>query len=164
MVWHLLFLEFCLLPNVSIGTPSPRACSVAKSRDTTTASTNERNLSQETDGRSRPSNGYIASLRVSQAAANHGGSATEGPEVTPVMISPSQPDDLLVRKTGTSSFTTRQEQDSLLDQLKARTTNGPSLGNKKVYMSPFSDNVKTPDLLNCQIASYAQSQILIAHK
>lgn len=31
----------CLLPKVSIGTPSPRACSVAKSRDTTTASAND---------------------------------------------------------------------------------------------------------------------------
>ncbi|XP_044950486.1 meiosis-specific protein PAIR3-like [Hordeum vulgare subsp. vulgare] len=203
-------------PKVSIGIPIPRPGSVSRSRDAATAPAFERNLSQGTDGRSRPPRGYNASLRVSQEAANHGGSATEAPEAAPVKVSLSQPDDHSPEQTGTFSFGTRKEQDSQLDQLqktplvnsqgkrqvesadktkpnsevlrmklweilgtsqtkqtvaspnpedtetpnqpKSLTANGPSSGNKKVYTSPFPDNIKTPDLLNCQTATYAKSK------
>ncbi|XP_048550936.1 meiosis-specific protein PAIR3-like [Triticum urartu] len=101
-------------PKVSIGIPIPRT----GSRDAATAPAFERNPSQGTDGRSRPPKGYSASLRVSQEAANHGGSATEAPEAAPVKGSLSQPDDHAHEQTGTFSFGTRKEQDSQLDQLQ----------------------------------------------
>ncbi|KAM3273042.1 hypothetical protein ACQJBY_042828 [Aegilops geniculata] len=203
-------------PKVSIGIPIPRPGYVSRSRDAATVPAFERNPSQGTDGRSRPLKGYSASFRVSQEAANHGGSATEAPEAAPVKASLSQPDDHAREQTGTFSFGTRKEQDSQLDQLqetpfvnsqgkrqvesadktkpnsevlrmklweilgtsqtkqtvaspnpednetpnqpKSLTANGPSSGNKKVYTSPFPDNIKTPDLLNCQTATYAKSK------
>ncbi|KAF7057410.1 hypothetical protein CFC21_064689 [Triticum aestivum] len=203
-------------PKVSIGIPIPRPGSVSRSRDAATVPAFERNPSQGTDGRSRPLKGYSASFRVSQEAADHGGSATEAPEAAPVKASLSQPDDHAREQTGTFSFGTRKEQDSQLDQLqetpfvnsqgkrqvesadktkpnsevlrmklweilgtsqtkqtvaspnpednetpnqpKSLTANGPSSGNKKVYTSPFPDNIKTPDLLNCQTATYAKSK------
>ncbi|VAI28588.1 unnamed protein product [Triticum turgidum subsp. durum] len=203
-------------PKVSIGIPIPRPGSVSRSRDAATVPAFERNLSQGTDGRSRPLKGYSASFRVSQEAANHGGSATEAPEAAPVKDSLSQPDDHAREQTGTFSFGTRKERDSQLDQLqetpfvnsqgkrqvesadktkpnsevlrmklweilgtsqtkhtvaspnpednetpnqpKSLTANGPSSGNKKVYTSPFPDNIKTPDLLSCQTATYAKSK------
>ncbi|VAI27157.1 unnamed protein product [Triticum turgidum subsp. durum] len=99
-------------PKVSIGIPIPRT----GSRDAAAAPAFERNPSQGTDGRSRPPKGYNASLRVSQEAANHGGSATEAPEAAPVKGSLSQPDHHAPGQTGTFSFGTRKEQDSQLDQ------------------------------------------------
>ncbi|KAI4968866.1 hypothetical protein ZWY2020_046196 [Hordeum vulgare] len=186
--------------------------SVSGSRDAAAAAAAapafERNPSQGTDGRSRPpkAKGHNASLRVSQEAANHGGSATEAPEAAHVRGSLSQPDDHAREQTGTFSFGTRKEQGSQLDQLqktafvtsqtkpnsevlrmklwgilgtsqtkqavaspnledietpdqpKSLTTNVPSLGIKKVYTSRFPDIIKTPDLLNCQTATYAKSK------
>ncbi|XP_044971272.1 meiosis-specific protein PAIR3-like [Hordeum vulgare subsp. vulgare] len=209
-------------PKVSIGIPIPRTGSVSGSRDAAAAAAAapafERNPSQGTDGRSRPpkAKGHNASLRVSQEAANHGGSATEAPEAAHVRGSLSQPDDHAREQTGTFSFGTRKEQGSQLDQLqktafvnsqgkcqvesadktkpnsevlrmklwgilgtsqtkqavaspnledietpdqpKSLTTNVPSLGIKKVYTSRFPDIIKTPDLLNCQTATYAKSK------
>ncbi|KAM0930601.1 hypothetical protein ACQ4PT_000861 [Festuca glaucescens] len=100
-------------PKVSIGIPISRAGSVSRGRDAATAPAFERNLSQATDGRSRPPKGCNAPLRVSQEAANHGGSATEAPEAVPVKVSLSQHE-----QTGTFSFGTRKEQGSQLDQLE----------------------------------------------
>ncbi|VAH24468.1 unnamed protein product [Triticum turgidum subsp. durum] len=208
-------------PKVSIGIPHPRSDSVSRSRDVAAAAAAaapafERNLSQRTDGRSRPPKANNASLRVSQEAANHGGSATEAPEAAHVKVSLSQPDDHAREQTGTFSFGTRKEQGSQLDQLqktsvvnsqgkrrvesadktkpnsevlrmklwgilgtsqtkqavaspnpedierldqpKSLTANGPSSGIKKVYTSRFPDIIKTPDLLNCQTATYAKSK------
>uniref|UniRef100_A0ACD5VXH8 Uncharacterized protein n=2 Tax=Avena sativa TaxID=4498 RepID=A0ACD5VXH8_AVESA len=105
-------------PKVSIGIPISRAGSVSRGRDAATAPAFERNLSQGTDGRSRPPKGCNAPLRASQEAANHGGSGTEAPEAVPVNLSLSQPDDHAREKTGTFSFGTRKEQCSQLDQLE----------------------------------------------
>uniref|UniRef100_A0ACD5XQX3 Uncharacterized protein n=2 Tax=Avena sativa TaxID=4498 RepID=A0ACD5XQX3_AVESA len=104
-------------PKVSIGISISRAGSGSRGRDAATAPAFERNLSQATDGRSRPPKGCNASLRVSQEAANHGGSATEAPEAVPVKLSPSQPDDHAREQTGTFSFGTRKEQGGQLEQL-----------------------------------------------
>ncbi|CAM0907947.1 unnamed protein product [Alopecurus aequalis] len=104
--------------KVSIGIPIPKAGSVSRDRDAASAPAFERNLSQRTDGGSRPPNLPSASLRVSQEAANHGGSATEVPEAVPVKVSPSQPDDHASKQTGTFSFGTRKEQGSQLGQLE----------------------------------------------
>uniref|UniRef100_A0ACD6A4Q5 Uncharacterized protein n=2 Tax=Avena sativa TaxID=4498 RepID=A0ACD6A4Q5_AVESA len=104
-------------PKVSIGISISRAGSVSRGRDAATAPAFEKNLSQATDGRSRPPKGCNASLRVSQEAANHGGSATEAPEAVPVKLPLSQPDDHAREQTGTFSFGTRNEQGSQLDQL-----------------------------------------------
>ncbi|XP_020199510.1 meiosis-specific protein PAIR3 isoform X2 [Aegilops tauschii subsp. strangulata] len=199
-------------PKVSIGILHTRSSSAAAAA----APAFERNLSQRTDGRSRPPKADNASLRVSQEAANHGGSATEAPEAAHVRVSLSQPDDHAREQTGTFSFGTRKEQGSQLDQLqktsfvnsqgkrqvesadktksnsevlrmklrgilgtsqtkqavaspnpedietpdqpKSLATNGPSSGIKKVYTSRFPDIIKTPDLLNCQTATYAKSK------
>ena len=105
-------------PKVSIGIPPPRSDSVSRSRDAATVPAFERNLSQGTDGRSRPLKGYSASFRVSQEAANHGGSAAQAPEATHVRVSQTQPDDHAREQTGTFSFGTRKEQGSQLDQLQ----------------------------------------------
>ncbi|KAM3373355.1 hypothetical protein ACQJBY_020022 [Aegilops geniculata] len=200
-------------PKVSIGIPHPRSSSAAAAA---AAPAFERNLSQRTDGRSRPPKANNASLGVSQEAANHGGSATEASEAAHVRVSLSLPDDHAREQTGTFSFGTRKEQGSQLDQLqktsfvnsqgkrqvesadktksnsevlrmklrgilgtsqtkqavaspnpedietpdqpKSLTTNGPSSGIKKVYTSRFPDTIKTPDLLNCQTATYAKSK------
>ncbi|CAM0907967.1 unnamed protein product [Alopecurus aequalis] len=104
--------------KVSIGIPIPKAGSVSRDRDAASAPAFERNLSQRTDGGSGPPNVHSASLRVSQEAANHGGSATEVPEAVPVEVSPSQPDDHASKQTGTFSFGTRKEQGSQLGQLE----------------------------------------------
>ncbi|KAF7013005.1 hypothetical protein CFC21_027137 [Triticum aestivum] len=199
-------------PKVSIGILHTRSSSAAAAA----APAFERNLSQRTDGRSRPPKADNASLRVSQEAANHGGSATEAPEAAHVRVSLSQLDDHAREQTGTFSFGTRKEQGSQLDQLqktsfvnsqgkrqvesadktksnsevlrmklrgilgtsqtkqavaspnpedietpdqpKSLATNGPSSGIKKVYTSRFPDIIKTPDLLNCQTATYAKSK------
>uniref|UniRef100_A0A0D9XJI4 Meiosis-specific protein ASY3-like coiled-coil domain-containing protein n=1 Tax=Leersia perrieri TaxID=77586 RepID=A0A0D9XJI4_9ORYZ len=105
------------LPKVSIGLTIPKANSVSRGRDAASAPAFERNLSQGTDGRSRPPKMDNASLQVSPEAANHDGCAKEVPKPVPAKVSVSQPDDKACEKTGTFSFGTRREQNSQLDQL-----------------------------------------------
>jgi hypothetical protein len=125
-------------PKVSIGIPISRAASVSRGRDAATAPAFERNLSQGTDGRSRPPKGCHASLRVSQEAANHGGSATEAPAAVPAKVSLSQPDDPAHEQTGTFSFGTRKEQGSQLDQLEKR----PFMSSQGKRLVESADKIK----------------------
>uniref|UniRef100_A0A0E0BAA2 Meiosis-specific protein ASY3-like coiled-coil domain-containing protein n=1 Tax=Oryza glumipatula TaxID=40148 RepID=A0A0E0BAA2_9ORYZ len=104
-------------PKVSVGVTIPRTSSVSRGRDAASTAAFEKNLSQGTDGRSRPPKMDNASLQVSPEAANHGGSAKEVPKPVPAKVSVSQPDDNAIEQTGTFSFGTRREQDSHLDQL-----------------------------------------------
>ncbi|XP_006661760.1 meiosis-specific protein PAIR3 [Oryza brachyantha] len=104
-------------PKVSVGITIPRASSVSRGRDAASNAAFERNLSQGTDGRSRPPKMDNASLRVSPEAANHDGSVETVPKPVPAKVSVSQPDDNALEQTGTFSFGTRREQDSHLNQL-----------------------------------------------
>lgn len=97
-------------PKVSVGVTIPRAGSAA-------TSVFERNLSQGTDGRSRPPKADNALLRASQEAANHDGSAKGELGAGHVMkVSFSQLDDNTNEQTGTFSFGTRKEQSSNPDK------------------------------------------------
>ncbi|KAJ1269302.1 hypothetical protein BS78_07G201200 [Paspalum vaginatum] len=105
------------LPKVSVGITIPRAGSVSRGRDATPAF--DRNLSQGTDGISRPPKGGNNSIWVSQEAANLDGSTKGAPEAVSVpKLSASQPDDNTREQTGTFSFGTRREQGSSLDKLE----------------------------------------------
>ena len=175
-------------PKVSIGIPIPKAGSVSRGRDAASAAAFERNLSQGTDGRSRPPKGSNVPLRVSQEAANHGGSATEVPEAVPVKVSLSQPDDHAREQTGTFSFGTRKEQGSQLDQLEKtpfvsshgkcavdsadktkpnsevlRMKLGEILGGtsqtKQAVASPNPEDIETPDQPKRQTANGPSSMI-----
>ncbi|VAH40047.1 unnamed protein product [Triticum turgidum subsp. durum] len=128
-------------PKVSIGIPPPRSDSVSRSRDVAAAAAPafERNLSQRTDGRSRPPKANNASLRVSQEAANHGGSAAQAPEATHVRVSLTQPDDHAREQTGTFSFGTRKEQGSQLDQLQK----APFVNSQGKRQMESADNTKS---------------------
>ncbi|WVZ92020.1 hypothetical protein U9M48_038118 [Paspalum notatum var. saurae] len=104
-------------PKVSVGITIPRAGSVSRGRDATPAF--DRNLSQGTDGISRPPKGGNNSIRVSQQAANLDGSTKGAPEAVSVLkLSASQPDDNTHEQTGTFSFGTKREQGSSLDKLE----------------------------------------------
>ncbi|PAN47576.1 hypothetical protein PAHAL_9G256000 [Panicum hallii] len=104
-------------PKVSVGITIPRAGSISRGKDATPAF--DRNLSQVTDGISRPPKDDNASIRVSQEAAKKDGSAKGVPEAGSVMkVSVSQPDDNTCEQTGTFSFGTRREQGSSLDKLE----------------------------------------------
>ncbi|CAN6288250.1 unnamed protein product [Urochloa humidicola] len=105
------------LPKVSVGITIPRAGSVSRGKDATPAF--DRNLSQGTDGISRPPKDVNASLRLSQEAAQNDGSTKGAPEGGSAMkVSLSQPDDNTREQTGTFSFGTRREQGSSLDKLE----------------------------------------------
>ncbi|KAL6641197.1 hypothetical protein ACP70R_019378 [Stipagrostis hirtigluma subsp. patula] len=107
-------------PKVSVGITIPRAGSVSRGREDAAATPAfERNLSQATDGRSRPPKGDNVSLRASQEAANRDGPLKGAPEADHVMkVSVSQPDDNAREQTGTFSFGTRREQGSNLDKFQ----------------------------------------------
>ena len=105
--------------KVSVGITIPRAGSISRGKDTTPAF--DRNLSQVTDGISRPPKDDNASIRVSQEAAKKDGSAkgvSEAGSVSVMKVSVSQPDDNTCEQTGTFSFGTRREQGSSLDKLE----------------------------------------------
>ncbi|CAL4916594.1 unnamed protein product [Urochloa decumbens] len=161
------------LPKVSVGITIPRAGSVSRGKDATPAF--DRNLSQGTDGISRPPKDDNASLRVSQEVAKNDRSAKGAPEAGSVMkVSLSQPDDNTREQTGTFSFGTRREQGSSLDKLETpefigsqRKQNlesadkskpssemlrmklweilGGTSQNKQAVASPNPDDFKTPD-------------------
>ncbi|OEL28372.1 hypothetical protein BAE44_0010611 [Dichanthelium oligosanthes] len=104
-------------PKVSVGIMIPRAGSISRGKDATPEF--DRNLSQGTDGISRPPRDDNASLRVSQEAAKNYGSAKGVPEAGSILkVSVSQPDDNTHEQTGTFSFGTRREQGSSLDKLE----------------------------------------------
>ncbi|KAG2549217.1 hypothetical protein PVAP13_9KG167800 [Panicum virgatum] len=160
-------------PKVSVGITIPRAGSMSRGKDATPAF--DRNLSQVTDGISRPPKGDNTSIRVSQEAAKKDGSAKGGPETGSVMkVSVSQPDGNACEQTGTFSFGTRREQGSSLDKLETpefiisqRKQNlefadrikpssemlrmklweilGGISQNKQAVASPNPDDFKTPD-------------------
>ncbi|CAD6247869.1 unnamed protein product [Miscanthus lutarioriparius] len=162
-------------PKVSVGITIPRAGTVSRGGDATPTPTLDRNLSQGTDGLSRPK-GDNTSLRVSQEAVKHAVSTEGAPEADPVMkVSVSQPDDNACEQTGTFSFGTRREQGSnSLDKLgtpefvsSQRKQNfqsadkgkpnsemlrmklweilGGTSQNKQAVASPNPDDVETPD-------------------
>ncbi|XP_066318011.1 meiosis-specific protein PAIR3-like isoform X2 [Miscanthus floridulus] len=162
-------------PKVSVGITIPRAGTVSRGGDATPTPTLDRNLSQGTDGLSRPK-GDNTSPRVSQEAVNHVVSTEGAPEADPVMkVSVSQPDDNACEQTGTFSFGTRREQGSnSLDKLgtpefvsSQRKQNlesadkgkpnsemlrmklweilGGTSQNKQAVASPNPDDIETPD-------------------
>ncbi|CAN6299485.1 unnamed protein product [Urochloa humidicola] len=161
------------IPKVSVGITIPRAGSVSRGKDATPPF--DRNLSQGTDGMSRPPRDDNASLRVSQEAAKNDGSAKEAPEAGYGMkVSLSQPDDNTREQIGTFSFGTRREQGSSLDKLdtpefissqrkrnlesadKSKPNSemlrmklweilGGTSQNKQAVASPNPDDFKTPD-------------------
>nr|CAB3446040.1 unnamed protein product [Digitaria exilis] len=103
-------------PKVSVGITIPRAGSISRGKDSTPAF--DRNLSQGTDGISRPPKDNNASIRVSQETAKNDGSVKGVPEaVSDLKVPVSQPDDNTREQTGTFSFGTRREQGSSLDKL-----------------------------------------------
>nr|CAB3449268.1 unnamed protein product [Digitaria exilis] len=103
-------------PKVSVGITIPRAGSISIGKDSIPAF--DRNLSQGTDGISRPPKDDNASIRVSQETAKNDGSVKGVPEAGSVLkVSVSQPDDNTREQTGTFSFGTRREQGSSLDKL-----------------------------------------------
>lgn len=105
------------LPKVSVGITIPRASSVSRGKVGSVAF--DRNLSQGTDGMSKPPKDDNAPLRVSQEAAKNDGSAEGAPEAGSVMkVSLSQPDGNTHEQTGTFSFGTRREQLSSIDKLE----------------------------------------------
>uniref|UniRef100_K4AMR8 Meiosis-specific protein ASY3-like coiled-coil domain-containing protein n=1 Tax=Setaria italica TaxID=4555 RepID=K4AMR8_SETIT len=158
---------------VSVGITIPRAGSVSRVKDATPAF--DRNLSQGTDGISRPPKDDNASLQVSQEAAKNDGSAKGAPEAgSDMKVSLSQPDDNTHEQTGTFSFGTRREQVSSIDKLETpefvssqRKRNlesadkskpnsemlrmklweilGGTSQNKQAVASPNPDNFETPD-------------------
>ena len=158
-----------------MGITIPRAGTVSRGGDATPTPTLDRNLSQGTDGLSRPK-GDNTSPRVSQEAVNHAVSTEGAPEADPVMkVSVSQPDDNACEQTGTFSFGTRREQGSnSLDKLgtpefvsSQRKQNlesadkgkpnsemlrmklweilGGTSQNKQAVASPNPDDIETPD-------------------
>ncbi|XP_072146844.1 meiosis-specific protein PAIR3 isoform X2 [Setaria viridis] len=159
--------------KVSVGITIPRAGSVSRVKDATPAF--DRNLSQGTDGISRPPKDDNASLQVSQEAAKNDGSAKGAPEAgSDMKVSLSQPDDNTHEQTGTFSFGTRREQVSSIDKLETpefvssqRKRNlesadkskpnsemlrmklweilGGTSQNKQAVASPNPDNFETPD-------------------
>ncbi|XP_066317957.1 meiosis-specific protein PAIR3-like [Miscanthus floridulus] len=162
-------------PKVSVGITIPRAGTVSRGGDATPTPTLDRNLSQGTDGLSRPK-GDNTLPRVSQEAVNHAVSTEGAPEADPVMkVSVSQPDDNACEQTGTFSFGTRREQGSnSLDKLgtpefvsSQRKQNlesadkgkpnsemlrmklweilGGTSQNKQAVASPNPDDIETPD-------------------
>ncbi|TVU30997.1 hypothetical protein EJB05_22659, partial [Eragrostis curvula] len=169
-------------PKVSVGVTIPRAGSVSKGRDSAATPTFDKNLSQGTDGRSRPPKYDNALLRVSQEAAKHNGSAKGESETGNVKkVSVSQPDDNTNEQTGTFSFGTRREQGSNPDKsetpdfvssqgkrrLESENKGKPNsevlrmklweiLGgtsqNKQAFASPNPDDIETPDQSKSQTA------------
>jgi hypothetical protein len=164
------------LPKVSVGITIPRAGSVSRGRGSPATPAFERNLSQGTDGRSRPPKCDNASFRVSQEAANHDGSAKGEPEAGHVKVSVSQPDDNTNEQRGTFSFGTRREQGSIPDKsetpefvcsqgkrqesgnksevlrMKLWEILGGTSQNKQVLASPNPGDTDTPDKPNSQTA------------
>jgi hypothetical protein len=172
---------FGKFPKVSVGITIPRAGSVSRSRDSPATAAFERNLSQGTDGRSRPPKCDNSSFQISQKAANHDGSAKGENEVGCDKVSVSQPDDNANEQTGTFSFGTRREQGSNHDksetpefvcsqgkrQLESANKSKPNsevlrmklweiLGgasqNKQALASLCPDDTETPDKPNSQTA------------
>lgn len=163
-------------PKVSVGIMIPKAGSIPRARggDATPTPTFDRNLSQGTDGLSRPK-GDNTSLRVSQEALNHDVSTEGAPKADPVTkVSVSQPDDNTCEQTGTFSFGTRREQGISVEKLetpeflssqrkrntesadKAKPNSemlrmklweilGGTSQNKQAAASPNPDDMETPD-------------------
>ncbi|KAG2646224.1 hypothetical protein PVAP13_2KG495900 [Panicum virgatum] len=172
-------------PKVSVGITIPRAGSVSRGRVASPAF--DRNLSQGTDGISRPPKGDNTLLRVSQEAEKHDGPTKGAPEAVPVMkVSASQPDDNTREQTGTFSFGERREQVSSLDKsdtpefirsekkrdlesadkskpnsemlrMKLREILGGASQNKHAVASTNPYDLKTPDQPKSQTAKIASS-------
>uniref|UniRef100_A0A804PF56 Desynaptic2 n=1 Tax=Zea mays TaxID=4577 RepID=A0A804PF56_MAIZE len=163
-------------PKVSVGIMIPKAGSIPRARggDATPTPTFDRNLSQGTDGLSRPKGTFSFGTRREQ------GISVEKLE-TPEFLSSqrkrntesadkAKPNSEMLRMKlweilgGTSqnkqaAASPNPDDMETPDQPKGQTVKGPSSGNKEVFTSPFLDNIKTPDPLKRQTVNFTKCKL-----